>query len=49
MGRHIQTFKLNLTYTAIQDDAQGLGALGRVLGDIAGHLLSRQLPGRHQR
>ena len=44
MGGHIQSFKLNLTYTVVEGDAQGLGALGRVLGDIAGHLLSRQLP-----
>jgi hypothetical protein len=29
MGRHIQAFKLNLTYTVIQGDAEGLGALGR--------------------
>jgi len=29
--RHIQTFKLNFTDTVIQGDAQGLGALGRVL------------------
>jgi hypothetical protein len=27
MGRHIQTFKLNLTYTVIKRHAQGLGAL----------------------
>ena len=44
MGRQIQIFKLNLTDTVIKGDAQGLGALGRVLGDIAGHLLGRQLP-----
>jgi hypothetical protein len=43
MRRHIQAFKLNLTYTVVEGDAQGLGALGRVLGHIAGHLLSRQL------
>jgi len=44
MGRHLQTFKLNLTYTVIQGDAHGLGGLGRVLGDVAGHLLGAQLP-----
>jgi hypothetical protein len=43
MGRHIQTFKLNLTYTVVEGDAQRLGALGRVLGHVPGHLLSRQL------
>jgi hypothetical protein len=42
MRRHIQTLKLNLTYTVIQCDAQGLGVLGRVLGHIAGHLLGAQ-------
>ena len=44
MGRHIQTFKLNLTYTLVESDAEGLGALGRILGDIASDLLGRQLP-----
>jgi len=43
MGWHIQTFKLNLTYTVVEGDAQGLGALGGVLGDIASDLLGRQL------
>jgi hypothetical protein len=27
MGRHIQTFKLNLTYTVVEGDTQRLGAL----------------------
>jgi hypothetical protein len=43
MGWHIQTFKLNLTYTLVEGDAESPGALGRILGDIAGHLLGRQL------
>ena len=43
MRRQVQGFKLNLTYTVIEGDAQGLGGLGRVLGDIAGDLLSAQL------
>jgi hypothetical protein len=42
MGRQVQVIKLNLTYTVIQGDAQGLGALGRILGHIAGHLLGRK-------
>jgi hypothetical protein len=29
----------------VQAAAEGLGGLGRVLGDVAGHLLRRQLPG----
>jgi hypothetical protein len=36
---------------AVQAGAEALGGLGRVLGDVAGHLLGRQLPppGRRQR
>jgi hypothetical protein len=44
MGRHLQAFKLNLTYTVIEGNAQGLGGLRRVLGHIACHLLGGQLP-----
>jgi hypothetical protein len=36
VSRHVQIFKLNLTYTVIQGDTQGLGALGCILGHIAG-------------
>ena len=28
MGWHLQTFKLNLTSTVVEGDAEGLGALG---------------------
>jgi hypothetical protein len=44
MGRHFQTFKLNLTYTVIQGDAHGHAGVGRILGDVAGDPLGAQLP-----
>jgi hypothetical protein len=44
MRRHIQTFKLNLTYTVMEGDTHGLGGFGRILSHVAGHLLAAQLP-----
>ena len=44
MRRHLQTFKLNLTYTMVEGDPEGLSGLRGVLGHIPGDLLSAQLP-----
>jgi hypothetical protein len=41
----IQALQVVSGEAVVQAGAEALGGLGRVLGDVAGHLLSRQLPG----
>jgi hypothetical protein len=43
MGGQIQLLQLPLGEAVVEGDAQGLGGLGRVLGDVAGDLLGAQL------
>jgi hypothetical protein len=46
MGRQLlKVLQVALVEAAVQAAAEALGRLGRVLGDVAGHLLGRQLPG----
>jgi hypothetical protein len=45
MGRQIvQVVEVIDADTPVEAGAEALGGLGRVLGDVAGHLVSRQLP-----
>jgi hypothetical protein len=47
MGRQpVQVLQvISGSQAAVEACAEALGGLGRVLGDVAGHLLGRQLPG----
>jgi hypothetical protein len=46
MGRQVvQVVEVIGADAPVEAGAEALGGLGRVLGDVAGHLLSRQLPG----
>src|SRR5215211_4309210 len=46
MGRElVEAVQVVGAEAAVQAAAEALGGFGRVLGDVAGHLLSRQLPG----
>ena len=44
MGEHVQVVRLGLAQAMVEGDAEGLGGLGCVLGDVAGDLLLGQLP-----
>jgi len=41
----VQVLQILGSDTPVEDGAEALGGLGRVLGDVPGHLLGRQFPG----
>jgi hypothetical protein len=43
-GQPVQVLQVVGADAAVQAAAEALGGLGRVLGDVAGHLLRAQLP-----